>query len=97
MNIGTLTALDSFYKAINSKLRITDLTDQEFATSEEIKKLAFEVAEVLKNDGIKVTYNNLTNMNLHTLVKILNYNDFFRIPKALKNELKQLKLNNMAA
>jgi len=47
---------------------------------------------LIKEKGQKTTFNNLTNMNFHLLVKILNFNDYFKkqITQDIHNELKKL-------
>ena len=66
----------------------SDLTDEEFATQDIIKEKALKVVELYKNEWVKkVNYAYLTNMNHHTLVKVLNYNWFF--DRSLKLNIRQ--------
>lgn len=87
--------LDKLMNEIYQIIRETNLTDEEVATSEKVKNLAFEMVRLLKSENFKTTYNNLTNSNFHTLVKILNYNGFFpknQLSKEYSNELKTFSL-----
>lgn len=95
MTIEKIKLLDKLMNEIYQIIREANLTDEEIATSERVKKLAFEMVSLLKNENIKTTYNNLTNLNFHTLVKILNYNAFFsknQLSKELSDELKTFSL-----
>jgi hypothetical protein len=81
---------DSMYNALHEKAKSTQNTDEVFSIMH--RKEALEIVDLLRGAGIKTTYNNLTNMNNHFLVKVLNYNNYFKLPKKFKNDIKKLKL-----
>lgn len=68
----------NLYHFLKNEHLKTTLTDQEFATSDPIKKKVFEFVKNCKNVGIKTSFNNLTNRNSHFLVHILVINNFFK-------------------
>jgi hypothetical protein len=74
MKLANIDRIDENMQFIFAQRKESNLTDLEFATLEEIEEKAFEIIDILKEENEKTTYNNLTNMNYHTLVKILNYN-----------------------
>ena len=77
---------DELYKLYKN----TKLTDERFSKKYHRKALSIQKAisiwYKIKN------FNWLTNLNFHFLVKILNYNNFFKLSKELKEELKTFKL-----
>lgn len=83
---------DERYTFLIKKAEETKTTPAVFSKSDEIKKVAFELVDLLEQNGDKTTFNNLTNMNHHLLIKILNYNDFFKktLTKKLQEELKEV-------
>lgn len=94
MKIDKIEKIDSLMNEIYSDINDTKLTDLEFAKSQDTQDKAYEIIEILKAEWINTTYNNLTNMNYHTLVKILNYNWFFdnNLAKNIRDELKTFPL-----
>ena len=66
-------------------------SDEDF--SKKYFKKALEIVDLIENfQNKKVTYNFLTNSNYHFLVKLLNYNNYLKIPKDIKEELKKMKM-----
>ena len=94
MWIEIIDKIDNLMEIIYKKYRDRwEMTDEEFSKSEEIKDIAFKIVEILKEENIKTSYNNLTNMNFHMLVKILNYHDYFKeLKKEIKEALKKFSL-----
>lgn len=95
MNLEKIKQVDFLMGKIFKMIDKNTLPQNEFCTSEKVKKYAFEVVAILRSENIKTTYNNLTNMNFHTLVKILNHNGFFpknQLSTELSNQLKTLPL-----
>ena len=79
MWIEIIDKIDNLMEIIYKKYRDRwEMTDEEFSKSEEIKDITFEIIDILKEENIKTSYNILTNMNFHMLVKILNYNNYFK-------------------
>ena len=79
MKKEVITKIDNLMEIIYKKYRDRwEMTDEEFSKSEEIKDITFEIIDILKEENIKTSYNILTNMNFHMLVKILNYNNYFK-------------------
>ena len=79
MWIEIIDKIDNLMQIIYKKYREKwEITDEEFSKSEEIKDITFEIIDILKEENIKTSYNILTNMNFHMLVKILNYNNYFK-------------------
>lgn len=91
MEITEIRKLDEKYIPLILKARATK-DPEGFSKNEKIKMVAFEIVDLLSINNIRPTYKNLTNSNLHLLVKILNYNDFFKkeLTKDLREELKKL-------
>lgn len=90
---------DELYAEIDTRLSIlygkyneTNLTDKQF--SKEYFYLAEMLAKLIKEYTWNKTYNHLTNLNYHFLVKILNHNDYFKwdLTKELSEELKTFNL-----
>ena len=94
MNLETIKKIDSIYQEIIEERKKSDLSDEEFSLSENIKNKAFEIIKIYKENWISTSYNNLTNRNDHALVKILNYNWFFNksLKKEFREELKTFKI-----
>lgn len=92
-NIEIIKKFDEKYMQLIEQAKQAT-NDESFSKSDKIKSLAFELVELLKQNNEQVTCKNLTNMNHHILVKVLNYNGFFKkqIPVKLQNELKTLKI-----
>lgn len=66
--------------------------DENFALSEEVQMLKNETLNILTVSGVKITYKNLTDINKHHLVKILNYRNELKIKKSMKVELKTFSI-----
>jgi len=83
--------IDENYLFLIKEARKTNYPEG-FSKSEKTKKIAFEIVDLIREKGQKTTFNNLTNMNFHLLVKILNFNDYFKkqITQDVHNELKKL-------
>lgn len=81
---------DFLYMDLYNNAKQTTLSDEEFSI--ENKDHAFKLVELFSQYRQKPTYNNLTNCNFHFLVKVLNYNNFFKIPKDIKIALKERPL-----
>ena len=94
MKKEVITKIDNLMEILYRKYREKwEITDENFSKNEEIQKIVFEIVEILKNTKISTSYENLTNMNFHMLVKILNYNNFFKgLKKEEKEALKKFSL-----
>lgn len=94
MKKEVITKIDNLMEILYKKYREKwEITDENFSKNEEIQKIVFEIVEILKNAKISTSYENLTNMNFHMLVKILNYNNFFKeLKKEIKEALKKFSL-----
>lgn len=94
MWIEIIDKIDNLMQIIYKKYRDRwEMTDEEFSKSEEIKNIAFEIIDIFKEENIKTTYEHLTNMNFHTLVKILNFHNYFKdLTKEEKERLKKFSL-----
>jgi len=70
------------------------LSDEKFAQLPKIKNKAYDIINIYNYSKESVSYNNLTNMNQHMLVKILNYNWFFNktLKKDIREDLKSLPI-----
>lgn len=93
MNLLDLEKFDKYYNELYEKAKLT--TNQvAFSKDNETLKIVNEILYLIKESGQRITYKNLTNMNLHLLVKILNYNDFFKkeLNKEVSGELKTFSL-----
>lgn len=90
MKKENIDKIDNLMTEIYSAININLLSDLEFSQLLNIRENAYEIIKIFESEWIKTTYNNLTNMNYHTLVKILNYNWFFdnSLSKNLRDELK---------
>ena len=88
-----INQLDYFFESLFLKIKEKIVSDEVFSNLSDTKNLINLILEDIKKLGVKITYNNLTNCNYHTLVKILNYQNYFKgLPKETKKELKKLKL-----
>lgn len=94
MDLEKIKKIDNIMRDIFEELKETNLSDLDFSILPKTQDKVFEIVKILEEENIKTTYNNLTNMNYHTLVKILNYNWFFdkQLPKKTINDLKQLPI-----
>ena len=90
MNWEMINKKNSIYQELIEERKKSDLSDEEFALSKNIKNKAFAIIKIYQENWIPTSYNNMTNRNDHALIKILNYNWFFN--KSLKKEfIEELK------
>lgn len=94
MDMKILDKLDNLNWFIFESRKSSNLNDEDFSLQNDIKNSAFEMIEIYQNNWVKVTYNTLTNMNKHILVKVLNYNWFFdkSLSKKDREELKKIPI-----
>ena len=92
MTIQQINYIGDLHRKLYKWREISKKSDEDFATSKRVIEVADEIVEALKNNNIKITYNNLTNSNYHFLVKILNYNKKLKLDKNTSESLKKLKL-----
>lgn len=88
--IDSIKNFDSIYMELYNKAKNSNLSDKQFSL--ENKEHSLKLVELYCQYGAKPNFNNLTNSNLHFLVKMLNHLDFFKIPKDAKVSLEKLRL-----
>jgi len=85
--------LDLLFKALYSKIKEKKVSDKVFSNLPETKNLTDSILEKIKKLGVKPNYENLTNYNYHILVKVVNYQNYFKkLPKEVKDALKKRDL-----
>ena len=92
MTIQQINYIGDLHRKLYNWREISKKSDEDFATSKRVVEVANEIVKALKNNNIKITYNNLTNSNYHFLVKVLNYNKKLKLDKNTSESLKKLRL-----
>lgn len=87
MKADVIQKIDKLQTSIYQSRKKSKLKDMDFSISPKIKEMAFEMVTIFAQEDVQTSYNNLTNMNYHMLVQILNYNGFF--DKSLKKEYRE--------